>query len=234
MSAFDQRPQRITNFTNDLNAVKSGIDRVRVISNASTCLYDSLFESIDQLKQQIKKPQDRLAIVLFTDGQDTKTGNPREPCSLHTYEDVIREAHSAHGTPINTIGLSAANCSNLNGNETAPNGPRTGAFWATGGETNLSSMFEEIMQGVKSQWVARARVFADKGPNQAVLNVKLRDTSISLTNMFQFNSPTDYDEPSPPVVVKITGLVYNKAQQNYLLAPAASPILRRLRGWFSR
>lgn len=216
--AFDERSQRITSFTNDLNAVKSGIERARVTGNKGTCLYDAVFDSIEQLNQQIKKPQDRLAVVLFTDGQDTKTGNPGEPCSLHTYEDVIREARATNGIPIHAIGLCAADCSNINGDELRKMAQQTGAFWATGNAANMGPMFQQIVQGLNSQWLARAKVPATQGRNQAALTIKLRDRSTPLTSTFWFDSEVGYDQPPSPVDVRITGLAFDKAANAYTLA----------------
>ena len=106
---FNEESILVQDFTNDLNRVKNAIDSVNSVPNKGTCLYDSLYNAIGQLDDQIQNPEERRAIILFTDGKDQLTIDDPAPCSRQTYADVIAAARpgniSAPITPIHTIGL---------------------------------------------------------------------------------------------------------------------------------
>jgi hypothetical protein len=219
---FNEASTIIENFTNDLNLVKAAINVVDAVPNRGTCLYDATFDAVRLLDRQIQNPEQRRAIILFTDGKDQLTADNPEPCSRHTYEDVINAARPATLfapiTPIHTIGLFDDQGDNLNESELRGLATDTIAFSAIGNQTNLGSLFREIIDGLSSQLVARANVFANQGENQAVLSVKLRDREAPLTTTFSFFSNTDYDLPPPPVNLQISSLQYDAAEDIYLLS----------------
>ena len=167
---FDDRIQQLTDFTGDLGGVQNAINRARV-EGRGTCLYDAVWDAIDRLDRAVQQPQDRRALILFTDGRDQLNAESDDPCSIHTFQDVVNQAQRAPATPIHTIGLCGANCNNLNRRELQEMAVNSGGFSVTGGETNLQSMFQEIMDGLNAQLVASANVFARKGNNQAALTV---------------------------------------------------------------
>lgn len=215
----------IQDFTNDLVLVKSGIDAVNVDPNAPTCLYNALDKTIELLDSAIKQPQERRAIILFTDGRDERANGA--PCSQRTYDDVIYRATrpAAPITPIHTIGLcSDAQCSNIKRDELKGMAKETFAFSAAGSSDQLGTLFQEIMNGLNSQLVAKADVFAHKGENQAVLSVKLRDVDTPLTATFSFSSDRDYVAPPPPVEIQIMSVSYDAAQNIYKLVLSISGI----------
>ncbi len=219
---FNEESVVIQDFTNDHNRIKSAIDTVESVPNKGTCLYDTLFNAIGQLDDQIQSPQERRAIILFTDGQDQLRVNDPAPCSRHTYDEVIAAARpadiSAPITPIHTIGLTDAQGGGLNDAELRSMAAETIAFSAIGNQTNLSSLFQEILDGLNSQLVARANVFATQGENQAVLTVKVRGNDTPLTTTFNFFSNTNYDLPPPPVNIQVSSLQYDELADVYLLS----------------
>lgn len=219
---FNEESILIQDFTNDLNRVKSGIDTVVSVPNKGTCLYDSLYNAIGQLDDQIQNPEERRAIILFTDGKDQLTIDDPAPCSRQTYADVITAARpaniSAPITPIHTIGLTDDLGGGVNDAELRSMASETIAFSAIGNQTNLGGLFQQIMDGLNSQLVARANVFATQGPNQAVLAVKVRGNDTPLTTTFDFFSNINYDLPPPPVNIQINSVVYDETVDIYGLS----------------
>lgn len=223
---FNETSTLVEEFTNDPNRVKSAINVVDAVPNMGTCLYDSLYDAIDLLDEEVQNPQERRAIILFTDGKDQLRVDSDEPCSRHTYDEVISAARPlspfAPTTPIHTIGLTDEQANNLNTAELRSLAKDTVAYSAIGGETNLVSLFQEIIEGLNSQLVARANVFARQGENQAVLSIKVRDRDAPLTTTFSFFSNTNYDLPPPPVNIQISSLQYDQPNDLYLLSLSAT------------
>lgn len=219
---FNETISILEDFTNDQTRVKSAINVVESVPNRGTCLYDAVYDAIKLLDNQIKSPQERRAIILFTDGKDQLTASSDAPCSRYTYNDVINAARpsgiNAPITPIHTIGLFDASGGNLNESELRSMAADTIAYSAIGGQTNLNSLFQQIIDGLNSQFVARANVFAAQGENQAVLAVKVRNIDAPLTTTFNFFSNTNYDLPPPPVSAQINSLQYDAANNVYLLS----------------
>jgi hypothetical protein len=215
----DEVMRPIQDFTNDLRLVKGGIDVVDVDPNAPTCLYNALYQTIELLDNTVTQPQERRAIILFTDGKDDDGSG--QPCSQRTYDDVIYLATRPRApvTPIHTIGLCAdAQCSNIKRDELRSLGKETFAFSAAGSEDQLESLFQEIMDGLNSQLVAKANVYPREGENQAVLSVRFREGEAPLTATFSFFSPKDYDPPLAPVEIYITSAAYIKEEDVFRLA----------------
>lgn len=216
--SIDDELRPIEPFTNDMVLVKGSINAVQADPNAPTCLYNALYKTIELLDDATTQPQERQAIILFTDGKDERADG--SPCSQRQYDDVINRATREQPiTPIHTIGLCAdASCSNIKREELRAMAKETSAFSATGGKESLGQLFGEIMDGLNSQLVARANVFPRQGDNQAVLKVKLRDSDRQLTTTFNFNSDRDYAPPPPPVTAQISSIVYDSAKDIYKLA----------------
>lgn len=225
--AVDEDLRPIENFTNDHVLIKGAIDAVESDPNAPTCMYNATYKAIELLDNQIKSPQERRAIILFTDGKDERADGTR--CSQRDYNDVVYRATRGGSpiTPIHTIGLCGDDgCSNINRTELAGMAKDTFAFSAVGTQNNLNNLFGEIIEGLNSQWVAQTNVFANEGQNQAVLTVKLRDFDTPLTTTFNFFSKRDYDVPPPPANAEITSLIYNEEADIYALGlSVASPEL---------
>ncbi len=216
--SIDQELRPIEPFTDDMVLVKGSINAVQADPNAPTCLYNALYNGIEQLDVATTQPQERQAIILFTDGKDERADG--SPCSQRKYDDVINRAvRDQPITPIHTIGLCAdASCSNIKREELRGMAKETSAFAAIGTKESLGQLFGEIMDGLNSQLVARATVFPRQGDNQAVLKVKLRDSDRQLTTTFNFQSDRDYAPPPPPVTAQIGSIVYDAANDVYKLA----------------
>jgi hypothetical protein len=231
---FNESSFPLQDFTDNHIRVKDVIDTVQAIPNRGTCLYDSVYDAIERLDQQIDNPQERRAIILFTDGQDQLTVGSSEPCSTHTYEEVIAAAKPSANisavTPIHTIGIYNQSEAELNVGELRNMAAETVAFSAIGNQTNLNSLFQEIIAGLNSQLMARGQVFPQQGENQAVLSIKLRGDDSPLTTTFSFFSSKNYDLPPPPVDTLISNFQYNAATNVYTLSlsVASAETIRQL------
>ncbi len=206
-------------FTNNLGLVQNTITRIKAEPNAPTCLYDATYKAVELLEQQVQSPQERRAIILFTDGKDEQL-DPPGPCSFYGYENVIDKAlpSNAPNTPIHTIGLCVDNtCSNLNRTELRDMARDTYAFSAFGEQKDIGDRFQEIINGLNSQFVAQANIFAQRGANKAALIVKLND-EVELTTTFHFFSNREYTKPALPVSAEITGVGYEAQQDIYTLS----------------
>lgn len=216
--AFSDKISVINEFTGDFNEVQNRLQQVRAVPNGPTCLYDAVWDVIDRLDQAAARPQDRRALILFTDGRDER-GNG-QACSVHTLLDAVQKAQRQPATPLHTIGLCTANCANINGSELREMAGATSAFAAIGGQTELDDLFQTIMDGLNAQLVARAQVYPRAGLGQAVLAVRPRDLNLFATTMFNFQSDRSYAEPLPPVTVRINQLDFQPAAASYLLQVA--------------
>ncbi len=216
--ALEQELRPIEDFTPDQVLVKGAIAAIDADPNSPTCLYNTVYQAVEILDEQTQEPQERQAVILFTDGKDERADGSR--CSQRQYTDVINRAtRSAPITPIHTIGLCAdASCSNINQNELRTMALETSAFSAVGDKNGLRELFGEIMDGLSSQLVAHANVFPKQGENQAALIVKMDEDQPSLTATFNFFSDRDYNVPPPSPEAQITSLIYDEDQDVYQLA----------------
>lgn len=216
--AFDADRRIINDFTGDLAEVGNRIGQVQVTPGGATCLYDAVWDAIDRLNLNAARPQDRRAIILFTDGRDQRRADSNEACSIHTFQDVVEKAQRQPATGVHTIGLCGADCSNINRVELRNLAENTNAFTAIGSQTELGAMFQTIMEGLNAQLVARAQVYPVQGVGQAVLAVKPRDVNAFVTTMFNFLSDKDYSAPLPPAAVRISQVLYQPHDNTYQLA----------------
>lgn len=225
---FNETTPTTVEFSDNHLRAKDAIDKLESITNQGTCLYDAVYETIGQLEDQITSPIERRAIILFTDGQDRLNVNDPAPCSRHTYPEVIDRA-KAQGTitPIHTIGLYQQSINELNAGELRNMADETDAFSAIGNQADLSGLFQEIIDGLNSQLVARGNVLAQEGENQAVLSIQLSNDNVFLTAPFDFFSPVTNTQPTAPVIVQINSVRYDNNTSKYTLAVAindAEPI----------
>ncbi len=222
---FNEINEVVQDFTNDSSRVKNAIAALDSIPNKGTCLYDTLYDAVTLLDEQIQDQPYRRAIILFTDGKDQLRIGDDAPCSRFTYDEVINAARpsgiSNPLTPIHTIGLADAAGGNLNEAELRSMAADTRAFSAIGGAANLGDLFQEILDGLNSQLVARALLCdAQEGENAAVLAIKVRENDAFLTGDFGFVSSREYvcQAPPPPAKIRINSLQYDAGNDLYQLS----------------
>lgn len=224
---LDQEFRPIQPFTNDRNLVASAIDAVQSDPNGPTCLYNALSKAIEVLEEQRRSPEERSAIIVFTDGRDERANGAA--CSQLGFDDIVYRAgrNALARTAIHTIGLCEdERCSNINRNELQRLAGDTLGFSAIGGQTNLSSLFQEIMDGLNSQWLARASVCTGPGAIEAVLKAQIRDAAFPPA-AFIFNSAQDCRQAPTPPDVNISSVRYDPSAYN-LDAPTPGGDLYRV------
>ncbi len=213
--AADQPLVPLQDFTTNRQLVAQAIDAVVPEPQAPTCLFNAAFQAIETLRRSVVNPQERRAVILFTDGKDEVLGGGR--CSQRSVDNVITSARE-YSTPIYTIGLcETAACANIERDILQRMAFETAAFPATGERSNLEGLFTLIMDILNSQWVARANVYARQGENQAVVSIKRNDADRLLSGTFSFTSNRDY---SAPPTIQVTP-VYDREQDRYTLRLAA-------------
>jgi VWFA-related protein len=81
--AYDIRPEILTDFTKDRNAVFDGLRRLRVPAYRETCLYDAVWDTLERMQDIDGKK----AIFLVSTGLDT--------ISKHGYPDLLKKAQAS-------------------------------------------------------------------------------------------------------------------------------------------
>jgi hypothetical protein len=198
------------NFSTNLDVVRHAIETIAEPGQVggATCLYDVTYQIANRLRR-IEQTQGRRAIILFTDGVDEDRN--RDPCSTRSLADVVREAQEIE-VPIYTIGLCGRGTNDpctdreiVNGEEVIPlqfmANQTKGLSTMTSNEGELSQHFEEIMNGLDSQLLARADTFVNHGMNQAVLEIKLEGHPEPLRAEFEFSSDAEY-APPPSILIE--------------------------------
>jgi VWFA-related protein len=203
---FDEEVKLLQDFTENLPAISYAIDQLQV-SKRGTCLYDAAFSTVEAM---LKAPAGRRAIILFTDGKDENQQG--KACSQHSYQELTDKAMKSQ-VPIHTIGLSAQ-AGNINALELESMAASTGGFSAIGNKDNLTASFEEIMAGLKAQWMMEATIYPRQGKNNAVLTLNLAN-NVSLNTDFEIESSVDYPGPPSPVTARLDGLNFKPEDQSY-------------------
>lgn len=203
---FDEEIVLLQDFTENQSAISFAIDQLKT-TGKGTCLYDAAFTAVEAME---KAPVGRRAVILFTDGKDeTKEG---KVCSQHTYRELVDKAMKAQ-VPIHTIGLSVS-AGNINSVELENMAASTGGFSAIGNESQLKNSFEQIMLGLKAQWMAESSIYPRQGDNNAVLIMNLKDVGETST-AFIVSSSKEYPGPPSPVTAKLDGFALRPETMTY-------------------
>jgi len=203
---FNEEIKLIQDYTQNIPAVSFAIDQYQV-ANKGTCMYDATYSAVESLQ---KAPPGRRAIILFTDGRDENTAG--KPCSKHTYLELSDFAQKSQ-IPISTIGLSYKE-SGLNEVELKGIASSTGGYTAIGKQADMAAAFQNIMNGLKSQWMVETNVYPKKGTNQVVMNLSLKENQ-TIGTTFNVESQTDYPGPPSPVSGRMSGLEFIPENLSY-------------------
>lgn len=218
---FDTTWQLLQPFSNNTNQVKAAILQAAAGSGAGVCLYNTLYAGLDLLAQQPLNPQDRQAIFLFASGKDQRAGHSNEPCSVYAIDQVTAYAqHQGEGRsaiPIHTIGLWDQTRNNLDQQNLQRLADETRAFSVIGGSSQLGDLFQEIIGGLSSQLVARARVPAEAGDNQGQLILANRNGAVIAQAGFSFTVSQSYVVASNNARVDIGSVQYYSDRNSYEL-----------------
>ncbi|MCA0351313.1 MAG: FHA domain-containing protein [Chloroflexi bacterium] len=138
-------------FSDDRNAVKDYINQnYRSEPGGETCLYTAAHQATDFLLNTLK-PEERRAIILFTDGKDEDINGNQ--CSDKSVIDVTTKAGPTQGTktPIYTIGLCSADCARIQPESLRQISDNTQAISLVGPRDQMSAAFITIMDSIKNQ-----------------------------------------------------------------------------------
>jgi VWFA-related protein len=189
---FNDQIDLLQDFTEDRNSAINAIGDVVPRNLAGTCLYDATYEAIDLMSDA---PPGRRAIIVFTDGKDETAQG--EVCSRHTLDEMVEYANARESrVPIHTIGLSTQ-AQNINAGELRNIAGQTGGLSAIGEQDTLNTLFQEIMDALKSQWLATGQFYPTAGPHTATLTVTLEDGTL-------LSAVTTFEVPPPGYQVPIT------------------------------
>jgi len=186
------------------------INRVASIREGGTCLYDAAYAAVEKAASA---PPGRRAVILFTDGVDEKVNGV--PCSTRTLNEVLALARSGNRrVPIYTVGMrgsSASGTGQINEGELASLASNTGGLSAIGGQSDLTSLFERIIQALTNQWQAQFALYPTAGTYTALLLPKVDSVSINPAQ-FQLSIAQDYLKPFQ---LQIDGFTYDQPTDTY-------------------
>lgn len=192
---FNDEVKILQEFTADRNRAINAIGEVQPVNLAGTCLYDASYEAIRLIKDA---PRGRRAIIVFTDGKDETAQGTQ--CSTHNVGDVTEFASQRDSrVPIHTIGMSTQQA-NINATELRNIASSTGGLSAIGDQATLKDLFKQIMDALKSQWLAKALIYPMRGPHTATLTVTLSDGTV-LAALVSFEAQRDYKVPITPTFI---------------------------------
>ena len=201
---FNEDISKVQDFTDNKDSVANAINGVNT-DQKGTCLYDAAYQAIQWVNEAASStPQARRAVIVFTDGRDELVSGNAQPCSTHSYQDVVTLATSLGAqVPVHTIGMSGGQ--NINAVELRGMAGETGGLSAIGDQAALSELFSQIIAGLRSQWLASAHLYPRAGTHPATLSVMLRDGTV-LASTFTFTSSRDYAVPPDPVAIILQSL----------------------------
>jgi hypothetical protein len=202
---FDESIVTLQDFVENVNTVQFAItERYKSELNKGTCLYDAGYAAVEALA---KAPAGRRALILFTDGVDEKYGESGR-CSKHSYDELVTFAYKSQ-VPINTIGLTTGQ---INAVELKNMASSTGGYAVIGGKGDLSGMFQQIMDALRSQWMVEVDAWPKNGQQDVVLRVLIQGQD-AMTTTVTFQSQKEYAGPPSPVTARILGFTFNEDTQ---------------------
>lgn len=213
---FNEFVQLEQTFTNDIQLVTNAISAIQVEDNG-TCLYDAAHTAVRSLQQAIQSvPQARRAVILFTDGRDERTVGSGDQCSQHSYQDVIDAAQGNLPVPIHTIGLSGAR-SPIKVDELQKMAHETGGLSAVASQADLSQKFDQIIEALANQWLARAILYPPAGSHPATFTAYLQDGQVTVPVTLLITAQRDHQPPALPLEVTVTSVAYDENRDVYSL-----------------
>ncbi len=154
-------------FTTDIASVQTTIETIEIRDDRNTCLFDATFEAVDRVLQQLNESQGALgSVITFTDGRDEKGINSGVPCSAHTPEQVVSLAQTAK-PPVQVFTLGMGDKIDREALTLLAEG--TGGLAVMGTAVDLPTMFQQIMDGLKSQWLVQIMLNLPAGTHAASL-----------------------------------------------------------------
>ncbi len=209
---FDEQIDLLQAFTNDHSQAIAAVNSME-IDNSGTCLYD-VATTTTQALQQLSQDTPYRSMILFSDGRDETSQTAGGACSQNTFEQLVAVATEGElPVPIHTVGI-AGSQNRIDAAALTSLSQDTGGLSAVGDQDVRDQTFKQIMDGVRAQWVARARLMPSLGYHRGMLLLtqedqrRLAPAGISLTSM------RDYVVAPPPaaapVSVEISNFTYDR------------------------
>lgn len=162
--SFNKEPVLEMDFSEDHAAAVNAINSLKSVPNASTCLYDTAYESV---KKAAEIPKGRRAIILFTDGRDEKSG---QPCSTYSANDVIDAASTKTiRVPVYTIGVGKEVDARELGRISKLTGGRN---LIADSNADLNPFYKTIAGQLKNQYAIRYKTQAASGEHSLVVKIQ--------------------------------------------------------------
>ncbi|MCB0047765.1 MAG: VWA domain-containing protein [Caldilineaceae bacterium] len=194
---FNGESRTVQGFTQDRAGVRSAIERIDQPAGA-TCLYDTIYTALELLgREERNNPPSRRAVIAFTDGRDVLRNDSSEPCSRHSYDEVVAAAERQE-TPVHTIGI-YSQPGDIDAEELRNLAQQTDGFSALGSRDQVGGLFDEIFRGLGVQYVAQATLKPPRGSQQVILAVTPRGAPQPILGAFAFTSSRDYATTPTPV-----------------------------------
>lgn len=186
---FNRDISTATEFTRDKNGVINLIGTYQPArpsdANAGTCLFDAAFAAVDRATQA-ELPA-RRTVILFTDGRDELTAGRGDTCSTHTLDEVITKATDINNpVSINAVGLRGAVAIDEAGLRSMTESSK--GFAAIGALSELSELFQVIVDGLNNQRVALADFCLQRGQYTATMLTQAGFEGGQLSDTFSFTT----------------------------------------------
>jgi len=215
---FNKDISSATEFSRDKNSVINLIGTYAPArpsdANAGTCLFDATFAAIDRAVQA-ELPA-RRTVLLFTDGRDELTAGRGDTCSAHTLSEVItKSTNVTNPVSINAVGLRGAVA--IDEASLRSMAESSKGFAAIGALSELSDLFQVIVDGLNNQRVALADFCLQRGQYTATLltgggfgGPQLSDT-FNFTTTLQCTPSTATPVAKP--IIRFTSKIFDRATE---------------------
>lgn len=172
---FNRQVPSGTAFTANKTAVRNEIALYQPArpsdANAGTCLFDATFAAIDKARE-VPLPARRL-VLLFTDGRDELiAGGPLDPCSAKTLDEVVARASDV-ANPVNVYGIGLTGSAEVAESELRRMADTSNGAAVFGNLQNLEQLFQQIVDSIKNQRVARGQICLPRGQHTATLLISM-------------------------------------------------------------
>jgi VWFA-related protein len=175
--SFNNNVNQVIDFTKDRQKAGQQLASINAVANSGTCLYNAAYEAV---KNAAALPSGRRAVILLTDGVDET--NSGTVCSSYTIDDVINLATQGNSAiPVYTIGLgkkidqqSLQRVADLTG----------GRFQFTPDSNQLGTMFNNLSDQLKAQYVLKYTTSSAPGNHSLVIQATADGNTINDTRNF--------------------------------------------------
>ncbi|HLO27518.1 MAG TPA: VWA domain-containing protein [Anaerolineales bacterium] len=178
---FDNNFKTQVNFTSDQKTITDGINRIDVINETGSCLYDSAYAAVDAVSTFSSGSR---AVILLTDGRD-ETAN-HAICSARTAEEVIQLASNGEKrTPIYTLGLGSGSDTESLRNLSKRTG---GLYFYASNSSKLTNVLQTLSDRLRLQYIVTYKSTSLPGPHIVTLSMNQTGVEVKDSRNFQLSA----------------------------------------------